>query len=287
MSSDIGYHSGDECGIYKGLQAVPNTAGCDSRSRTRMNTTQKGFQRPSLDKKQNAPLIEGCDSTHGHEEWPQSRRLWNLNLGPPLENPVIPPLGHIFELLIENYPYASDEILIWEAVQNWIQTYVTRYSSLVCNDRELQAWYAEVINVGHANLRHENWWPTLANAEDLTAILTTIIWLASAHHAALNFGQYPYGGYIPNRPPRMLRLIHDENDPEYTNFPEDPQNYFLLALPSMLQSTKYMAVVDTLSTHLSDEEYISEIQQRDTCSGDNGGSVLRVRIRDSEDREGD
>ncbi|GJS67056.1 linoleate 13S-lipoxygenase 3-1, chloroplastic-like protein [Tanacetum coccineum] len=82
----------------------------------------------------------------------------------------------------------------------------------------------------------------LANAEDLTAILTTIIWLASAQHAALNFGQYPYGGYIPNRPPRMRRLIPDENDPEYTSFLEDPQNYFLLALPS--------------------------IQQRDTWSGD-------------------
>ncbi|GKB21828.1 linoleate 13S-lipoxygenase 3-1, chloroplastic-like protein [Tanacetum coccineum] len=108
---------------------------------------------------------------------------------------------HGVKLLIEDYPYASDGLLIWEAIQNWVQTYVTRYypdPSLVCNDRELQAWYAEVINVGHAHLRYENWWPTLANAEDLTAILTTIIWFASAQHAALNFGQYPYGGYIPN-----------------------------------------------------------------------------------------
>ncbi|GJS40899.1 linoleate 13S-lipoxygenase 3-1, chloroplastic-like protein [Tanacetum coccineum] len=182
-----------------------------------------------------------------------------------------PSQRHGLKLLIEDYPYASDGLLIWEAIQNWVQTYVNRYypdPSLVCNDRELQAWYAEVINVGHADLRYENWWPTLANAEDLTAILTTIIWLASAQHAALNFGQYPYGGYIPNRPPRMRRLIPDENDPEYTSFLEDPQNYFLLALPSMLQSTKYMAVVDTLSTHSPDEEYIGERQQRDTWSGD-------------------
>ncbi|GKB27120.1 linoleate 13S-lipoxygenase 3-1, chloroplastic-like protein [Tanacetum coccineum] len=120
--------------------------------------------------------------------------------------------------------------------------------------------------LGHADLRYENWLPTLANAEDLTAILTTIIWLASAQHAALNFGQHPYGGYIPNRPPRMRRLIPDENDPEYASFLEDSQNYFLLALPSMLQSTKYMAVLDTLSTHSADEEYIGERQQRDTWS---------------------
>ncbi|GJZ07180.1 lipoxygenase 1, chloroplastic [Tanacetum coccineum] len=117
----------------------------------------------------------------------------------------------------DNYPYASDGLLFWEAIQNWVQTYVTRYYpdlSLVCNDRELQAWYAEVINVGHADLRYENWWPTLVNAEDLTAILTTIIWLASAQHAALNF------------------------------------------------------VVDTLSTHSLDEEYICKRQQRNTWSGD-------------------
>ncbi|GJW50826.1 linoleate 13S-lipoxygenase 3-1, chloroplastic-like protein [Tanacetum coccineum] len=37
---------------------------------------------------------------------------------------------------------------------------------------------------------------------------------------------------------------------------------------SMLQSTKYMAVVDTLSTYSPDEEYIGERQQRDTWSGD-------------------
>ncbi|GKA53457.1 linoleate 13S-lipoxygenase 3-1, chloroplastic, partial [Tanacetum coccineum] len=51
----------------------------------------------------------------------------------------------------------------------------------------------------------------IANDEDLTAILTTIIWLASTQHAVLNFGQYPYGGYILNRPPRMRHLIPDEN----------------------------------------------------------------------------
>ncbi|KAJ9559605.1 hypothetical protein OSB04_004765 [Centaurea solstitialis] len=182
-----------------------------------------------------------------------------------------PSQRHGLKLLIEDYPYASDGLLIWEAIQNWVRTYVARYypnSSDVCNDRELQAWYAESINVGHADLRHENWWPTLADGGDLTSVLTTIIWLSSAQHAALNFGQYPYGGYIPNRPPLMRRLIPDENDPEYASFLDDPQKYFLSALPSMLQSTKYMAVVDTLSTHSPDEEYLGERQQTYTWSGD-------------------
>ncbi|KAK2990146.1 hypothetical protein RJ640_008410 [Escallonia rubra] len=182
-----------------------------------------------------------------------------------------PTQPHGLKLLIEDYPYASDGLMIWAAIEDWVRTYVNHYypdSTVVCNDKELQAWYSESINVGHADLRHADWWPELATPNDLTSILTTLIWLASAQHAALNFGQYPYGGYVPNRPPLMRRLIPDENDPEYAIFMSDPQKYFLSALPSLLQSSKYMAVVDTLSTHSPDEEYIGERQQSSTWSGD-------------------
>ncbi|KAI9160225.1 hypothetical protein LWI28_006310 [Acer negundo] len=182
-----------------------------------------------------------------------------------------PTKPHGLKLLIEDYPYATDGLLIWSAIENWVRTYVNHYypnSSLICNDKELQTWYSESINVGHADLRHKDWWPTLNNGKDLISVLTTLIWLASAQHAALNFGQYPYGGYVPNRPPLMRRLIPEETDPEYTNFLADPQKYFLLSLPSLLQATKYMAVVDTLSTHSPDEEYLGERQQPWIWSGD-------------------
>ncbi|KAF4399360.1 hypothetical protein G4B88_022443 [Cannabis sativa] len=182
-----------------------------------------------------------------------------------------PTQPHGVKVVIEDYPYANDGLLIWGAIENWVSTYVNRYypnSSVVCNDLELQNWYSESINVGHADVRNESWWPKLETPEDLTSILTTLIWLASAQHAALNFGQYPYGGYVPNRPPLMRRLIPEENDPEYATFVADPQKYFLLALPSVLQSTKFMAVVDTLSTHSPDEEYIGERQQPSIWSGD-------------------
>ncbi|KAF2300952.1 hypothetical protein GH714_018561 [Hevea brasiliensis] len=182
-----------------------------------------------------------------------------------------PTQPHGLKLLIEDYPYAQDGLLIWFAIENWVRSYVNRYysnSSLICNDKELQAWYAESVNVGHADLKHAEWWPTLASVDDLVSILTTIIWLASAQHAALNFGQYPYGGYVPNRPPLMRRLIPEENDTEYASLVADPQKYFLSALPSLLQATKFMAVVDTLSTHSPDEEYLGERQQPSIWSGD-------------------
>ncbi|XP_031262038.1 linoleate 13S-lipoxygenase 3-1, chloroplastic-like [Pistacia vera] len=182
-----------------------------------------------------------------------------------------PTQPHGLKLLIEDYPYASDGLLIWSAIEEWVRTYVNHYypnSSLICNDKELQSWYSESVKVGHADLAQESWWPTLTNGDDLVSVLTTIIWLASAQHAALNFGQYPYGGYVPNRPPLMRRLIPDENDPEYAVFLADPQKYFLAALPSLLQATKYMAVVDTLSTHSPDEEYLGERQQPSIWTSD-------------------
>ncbi|GMI93682.1 lipoxygenase 3, Arabidopsis thaliana lipoxygenase 3 [Hibiscus trionum] len=182
-----------------------------------------------------------------------------------------PTQPHGLKLLIEDYPYAADGLLIWNALENWVRTYVNHYypnSSLICSDRELQNWYHESVHVGHADLSNESWWPSLKTPDDLVSILTTLIWLASAQHAALNFGQYPYGGYVPNRPPLMRRLIPEENDPEYANFLADPQKYFLLALPSLLQATKFMAVVDTLSTHSPDEEYLGERQHPSIWSGD-------------------
>ncbi|XP_068336765.1 linoleate 13S-lipoxygenase 3-1, chloroplastic-like [Pyrus communis] len=182
-----------------------------------------------------------------------------------------PTQPHGVKLVMEDYPYGSDGLLIWGAIESWVRTYVHHYypdSSVIRKDRELQAWYWESINVGHADLRHETWWPLLSTADDLVSILSTLIWLASAQHAALNFAQYPYGGYVPNRPPLMRRLIPEEGDPEYANFVSDPQKFFLSALPSVLEATKYMAVVDTLSTHSPDEEYLGERQQPSTWSGD-------------------
>ncbi|XP_059303012.1 linoleate 13S-lipoxygenase 3-1, chloroplastic [Lycium ferocissimum] len=177
---------------------------------------------------------------------------------------------HGLKLLIEDYPYAADGLMIWAAIEGWVRDYVNHYypdSAQVCNDRELQAWYAESINVGHADLRNADWWPTLATPKDLISILTTIIWLASAKIFLFNF-RILYGGYVPNRPPLMRRLIPDENDPEYAVFLADPQKYFFSALPSLLQATKFMAVVDTLSTHSPDEEYLGERHQPSTWTGD-------------------
>uniref|UniRef100_A0A804LEN3 Lipoxygenase n=1 Tax=Zea mays TaxID=4577 RepID=A0A804LEN3_MAIZE len=170
---------------------------------------------------------------------------------------------HGIRLLIEDYPYANDGLLLWSAIRSWVESYVQLYypdAGTVQSDDELQGWYHETVHVGHADIRHAPWWPSLSTPGDLASILTTLVWLASAQHAALNFGQYPLGGYVPNRPPLMRRLLPDpERDAaEYATFMADPHRFFLNAMPGVLEATKFMAVVDTLSTHSPDEEYLGE-----------------------------
>ncbi|KAJ0461047.1 putative linoleate 13S-lipoxygenase [Helianthus annuus] len=170
---------------------------------------------------------------------------------------------HGLRLLIEDYPYANDGLLIWSAIQELVNTYVNHYypdENVVISDKELQSWYSEAINVGHADLREANWWPKLSNPDSLTKILTILIWTASAQHAALNFGQYHYGAYVPNRPPLMQKLIPQPHDDEYASFMADPQGYFLASLPSLFDSTKYMAVIDIISAHSHEEVYLGEIK---------------------------
>ncbi|MQL96402.1 hypothetical protein Taro_029076 [Colocasia esculenta] len=169
------------------------------------------------------------------------------------------------KLVLEDYPYADDGLLVWSATKDWVHDYVTHFypdhPNSVSSDVELQAWWDEIKTKGHPEKRNEPWWPNLETREDLETILTTMMWTASGQHAAVNFGQYPFGGYMPNRPAHMKKLIPEEDDPEYEKFLENPQKAFLTSLPTQLRATQLMAVQDTLSTHSPDEEYLGELPQ--------------------------
>ncbi|WP_252110155.1 lipoxygenase family protein, partial [Acinetobacter baumannii] len=96
--------------------------------------------------------------------------------------------------------------------------------------------------------------------QDLIEIITTIVWVTSGHHAAVNFGQYIYGGYFPNRPTtaRCNIATEDPSDEQWKFFLEKPENALLNTFPSQIQATKVMAILDVLSTHSPDEEYLGK-----------------------------
>ncbi|KAL5715807.1 linoleate 13S-lipoxygenase [Ranunculus cassubicifolius] len=174
-----------------------------------------------------------------------------------------PNAEHGVKLTIEDYPFANDGLVLWDAIKTWVSDYVNHYypdANSIEADAELQAWWTEVRTKGHEDKKDEPWWPVLNTAESLIQTLSTIIWVSSGHHAAVNFGQYGYAGYFPNRPTitRTNMPNEDPTEEEYKNFIEKPERTLMHCFPSQIQATKVMAVLDVLSSHSPDEEYIGD-----------------------------
>ncbi|KAK9725720.1 hypothetical protein RND81_05G164400 [Saponaria officinalis] len=183
-----------------------------------------------------------------------------ISRGMAVEDPKSP---HGLKLTIQDYPYANDGLLLWDAINQWVTDYVTHYypnEEMVLNDEEVLQWWAEIRTKGHEDKKDEPWWPILKTPNDLINILTIIIWMTSGHHAAVNFGQYTYGGYFPNRP-TISRVKMPSDDPtpeEWDYFLDNPCRVLLDTFPSQMQGTKVMTVLNVLSSHSPDEEYIGD-----------------------------
>ncbi|KAF5194561.1 Linoleate 13s-lipoxygenase 2-1 protein [Thalictrum thalictroides] len=177
-----------------------------------------------------------------------------------------PTAEHGVKLTIEDYPFANDGLVLWDAIKSWVTDYVNHYyldANAIETDTELQAWWTEVRTKGHGDKKDEPWWPVLNTADSLIQTLTTIIWVGSGHHAAVNFGQYAYAGYFPNRPTiaRTNMPNEDPTEAHYKKFLSKPEAALLECFPSQIQATKVMAILDVLSNHSPDEEYIGETME--------------------------
>ncbi|KAK1293889.1 hypothetical protein QJS10_CPA16g00207 [Acorus calamus] len=89
-------------------------------------------------------------------------------------------------LVIKDYPYAADGLLVWSTIEDWVTVYVSRFYPT-------QTQWRQTPNSIHGGM-----------------------------HAAINFGQYPFGGYMPNRPTLMKKLIPKEDDNDYEAFMMNP-----------------------------------------------------------------
>ncbi|XP_065044482.1 linoleate 9S-lipoxygenase 6-like [Musa acuminata AAA Group] len=182
--------------------------------------------------------------------------------------------GDGLRLLIKDYPYAVDGLAIWNAIHTWVTEYCSIYypsDDAVKADTELLAWWKEVREVGHGDKKDEPWWPTMQTVLELTDSCTIIIWIASALHAAVNFGQYPYAGYLPNRPTISRRLMPEPGTPEYQELEKNPDKVFLRTITNQMQTILGVSLIEILSTHASDEVYLG---QRDTPEWTTDGKAL-------------
>jgi len=131
-------------------------------------------------------------------------------------------------------------------------------------DVELQAWWKEVREEAHGDLKDRDWWPRMNTVQQLARTCTTIIWVASALHAAVNFGQYPYAGYLPNRPTVSRRPMPEPGSDDYKKLEagqKEADMVFIRTITSQFQTILGISLIEILSKHSSDEVYLG---QRDT-----------------------
>ncbi|XP_019187207.1 PREDICTED: probable linoleate 9S-lipoxygenase 5 [Ipomoea nil] len=164
-------------------------------------------------------------------------------------------------LVIEDYPYAVDGLEIWTAIKSWVSDYCNFYykdDSMVLQDKELQAWWTETVQKGHEDKKNEPWWPKMTSRQVLIETLTTIIWISSALHAAVNFGQYSYAGYNPCRPTLSRRFMPEPGTPEYEELKTNPDKAFLETITAQFQTLLGISLIEILSRHASDEIYLGQ-----------------------------
>ncbi|CAJ2663551.1 unnamed protein product [Trifolium pratense] len=181
-----------------------------------------------------------------------------IKRGLAVEDPSSP---HGLRLAIEDYPYAVDGLEIWDAIKAWVEDYVSLYyttDDAVQKDTEIQTWWKEAVEKGHGDLKDKPWWPKMQSVQDLVQSCSIIIWTASALHAAVNFGQYPYGGYILNRPTISRRFIPEKGTPEYDEMVKSPEKAYLRTITPKYQTLVDLSVIEILSRHASDEVYLGE-----------------------------
>ncbi|KHN22174.1 Linoleate 9S-lipoxygenase 5, chloroplastic [Glycine soja] len=163
------------------------------------------------------------------------------------------------QLLLLDYPYATDGLEIWVAIKEWVKDFCSFFykdNEAIEGDVELQAWWSEIRTQGHGDKYNDIWWYQMTTLSNLVESLTTLIWIASAKHASLNYGQYAYNGFPPNRPMLCRKFVPLEGTVEFGEFLKDPDKFFLKMLPDRFEMSLAAALVDVLSRHTCDEVYL-------------------------------
>jgi len=161
-------------------------------------------------------------------------------------------------LVIEDYPYAVDGLEIWFAVKEWVSDFLSLYyknDASIERDQELQAWWNEIVNIGHGDLKNDpSRWFKMTTKKEFVEAVTTIIWLASGYHAAVNPSQGS------NLPTMSRRLIPDKGSEEYSEMLNDIEAYVLKTVPAPSETPQpVQAFLKTLTQHGHNEVYLGQL----------------------------
>ncbi len=111
--------------------------------------------------------------------------------------------GVDFSSTLKTYPYRDDALLYWGAIESWVRSYLQIYytsEAEILGDVELQNWSRELSAQDGGRLNGIPHGGKISTLDELTGIVTLIIYTCSVQHAAVNFPQYDLMSYTPNIP---------------------------------------------------------------------------------------
>jgi arachidonate 15-lipoxygenase len=111
---------------------------------------------------------------------------------------------------LQDYHFRDDGFLIWNAIGEYARGVVdAAYAddAAVAADKALQTWAEESTDPNRAAIPG---FPKAFTTKELLArTLQTLIWAVSAQHSAVNFSQFEFLAYVPNRPDSLFRPMPD------------------------------------------------------------------------------
>ncbi|XP_031555445.1 arachidonate 8S-lipoxygenase-like isoform X2 [Actinia tenebrosa] len=147
--------------------------------------------------------------------------------------------------VLPDYPYRDDSLPLYHSIENLVRTIVyNRYldPDILRNDSELSAWSRELASDGSdgCSIKGIPGDGLISTPDELVLVLTSIIFVSTVGHSAVNTPQYEEYGYLPNYP-AVLR----GSPPRDKSWREE--SAILACLPSKSVSLDIMLITKLLS----------------------------------------
>ncbi|XP_077460567.1 hydroperoxide isomerase ALOXE3-like [Stigmatopora argus] len=114
---------------------------------------------------------------------------------------------------VPNFYYREDGKKLWDYINEFVEGIIQHYyksDSDVQRDTELQMWIADIFEFGFLSNPKSRIPQRFTTVSDLIKFVTMVIFTCSAQHAAVNSGQFDYGGWMPNTPSTLQQAPPSE-----------------------------------------------------------------------------
>ncbi|XP_072241090.1 arachidonate 12-lipoxygenase, 12R-type-like [Leuresthes tenuis] len=104
---------------------------------------------------------------------------------------------------VPNFYYRDDGLRLWDIIHRFVKGILGYYYKNDCEvkqDSELQKWISDIFEHGFLSKQSTGIPQRFTTVAELIQFVTMVIFTGSAQHAAVNTGQYDYGGWMPNTP---------------------------------------------------------------------------------------